>query len=185
MSRSWQIAPPTSVARTIRHQVQYPRSSHMVVWALLIGPLFHICALDGQVSITMHGRCLEWVVSRSASHGVLSYLTGGWCRDPWSTTRRSTGCWFRRFGGYRCTPWMILGGCVTPVGGGRVTLFRRTEKTCFREGHASLINSRPPSMTPKLLTQGSAAVGAIFTSTPTAAASVLCLPVLMCVEKRR
>jgi hypothetical protein len=41
-SLSCQMAPPTSVAWMTLHRVRYPRSRQIVVWALHIGPLFHI-----------------------------------------------------------------------------------------------------------------------------------------------
>lgn len=85
------------------------------------------------------------------------------------------------FGGYRWTPWSILGLVGLPRGGGSSTSFRRTENTCCREGQASLINSSPLLITPKLVTHGSTVVGAVFTSTPTATPSSGCVPVFISV----
>jgi hypothetical protein len=58
---------------------------------------------------------------------------------------------------------------------------RRRKLYLISEGHASLISSSPPSMTPKLVTHGSAAVGATLISTPTAISLFPsdCLPILM------
>jgi hypothetical protein len=94
---------------------------------------------------------------KRSSHLLILQPCGDCVMQPLSTVKRSTGVFNNKFNGCQASyeqggraPWSLLCG-FSRAG----ILSRRTANTCRMEGHtAFIISSKPPSIVPKVDTQG-------------------------------